>query len=189
MSDFDVLLEKGKNFHGDICPGIVMGTRIAMAGMRELGLDISEKNRDLMVYVEIDRCMTDAIQAVTGLTLGHRTLKLRDYGKFAATFVNLSNNKAVRISALDGPRKDPNEVDMKEIVKELSTIAEDDLFKIEEVKIDIPDEDIPGFPKYKTLCEKCGERILDRREVIVDDVTLCKACAEGPYYHNISENK
>ncbi len=65
MSDFDILLEKGRNFHGEVCPGIVLGTRVAMAGMRELGMDPFVRNRDLMVYVEIDRCMADAVQAVT----------------------------------------------------------------------------------------------------------------------------
>ncbi len=185
MSDFETLLEKGKNFHGDICPGIVMGTRIAMAGMRELEMNVFEKNRDLIVYVEIDRCMTDAIQAVTGLTMGHRTLKFRDYGKFAATFVDLSTNKAIRISALESSRGDPSEVSMDEIVEKLSNIPEEELMKIEAVQVDIPEEDIPGFPKYKTFCEECGERILDRREIIVDDKTFCKACAEGQYYQKI----
>lgn len=185
MSDFETLLEKGKNFHGDICPGIVMGTRIAMAGMRELEMNVFEKNRDLIVYVEIDRCMTDAIQAVTGLTMGHRTLKFRDYGKFAATFVDLSTNKAIRISALESSRGDPSEVDMDEIVEKLSNIPEEELMRIEAVQVDIPEEDIPGFPKYKTFCEECGERILDRREIIVDDKTFCKACAEGQYYQKI----
>lgn len=185
MSDFETLLEKGKNFHGDICPGIVMGTRIAMAGMRELEMNVFEKNRDLIVYVEIDWCMTDAIQAVTGLTMGHRTLKFRDYGKFAATFVDLSTNKAIRISALESSRGDPSEVDMDEIVEKLSNIPEEELMRIEAVQVDIPEEDIPGFPKYKTFCEECGERILDRREIIVDDKTFCKACAEGQYYQKI----
>ena len=57
--------------------------------------------------------------------------------------------------------------------------------RIEAVQVDIPEEDIPGFPKYKTFCEECGERILDRREIIVDDKTFCKACAEGQYYQKI----
>lgn len=188
MSNFDILLEKGKNFHGDICPGIVMGTRIAMAGMRELGMDVFEKNRDLIVYVEIDRCMTDAIQAVTGLTMGHRTLKYRDYGKFAATFVDLSTGKAVRISTVEGPRDNPGEVDMNEMIEKLSKVPEEELLKIEEVTVDIPPEDIPGFPKYRAVCDECGDRILDRREILDGEKTLCKACAEGPYYKLASDN-
>ena len=199
MSDFDILLGKGREFHGEVCPGIVMGTRIAMAGMRELGMDPSERNRDLMVYVEIDRCMADAVQAVTGITMGHRTLKYRDYGKFAATFVDMASGKAVRVSAVEGPpvNKDDDNVksdesnknsgmpDMKEMVEKLSKVPEEELLVIEEVKVDIPPQDIPGFPKYRAYCEQCGDRVLDRREVIVDGRTLCKACAEGPYYQKI----
>lgn len=199
MSDFDILLGKGKEFHGEVCPGIVMGTRITMAAMRELGMDPFKRNRDLMVYVEIDRCMADAVQAITGKTMGHRTLKYKDYGKFAATFVDMSTGKAVRISALEGPRVNEDDEseksdesnensgrpDMKDLVEKLSKVPEEELLVIEEVKVDIPPQDIPGFPKYRAYCEECGDRVLDHREVIVEGKTLCKACAEGPYYQKI----
>ncbi|HOI72134.1 MAG TPA: FmdE family protein [Methanobacterium sp.] len=192
MSDFDILLEKGRNFHGEVCPGIVLGTRVAMAGMRELGMDPFVRNRDLMVYVEIDRCMADAVQAVTGITMGHRTLKYKDYGKFAATFLDLSNGKAVRVSVLIGPptssdssNEGNTKPDMKEMVEKLSKTPEEELLVIEEVKVDIKENDIPGFPKFKAFCEECGDRVLDRREVIIDGRILCKACAEGPYYQKI----
>ncbi|TMS40250.1 MAG: formylmethanofuran dehydrogenase [Methanobacterium sp.] len=192
MSDFDILLEKGRNFHGEVCPGIVLGTKVAMTGMRELGMDPFVRNRDLMVYVEIDRCMADAVQAVTGITMGHRTLKYKDYGKFAATFLDLSNGKAVRVSVLAGPptssdssNEDNKKPDMKEMVEKLSKTPEEELLVIEEVKVDIKENDIPGFPKFKAFCEECGDRVLDRREVIIDGQTLCKACAEGPYYQKI----
>ena len=193
MNDFDVLLEKGRNFHGEVCPGIVIGTRIAMAGMKKLGMNPGERNRDLMVYVEIDRCMADAVQAVTGITMGHRTLKYKDYGKFAATFLDLSTGKAVRVSAAEGKRDPPKpgeksdngRPDMKKMVEKLSIVPEEELLLIEEVKVDIGEHDIPGFPKFKAYCEECGDRVLDRREVIVDGRTLCKACAEGSYYQKI----
>ena len=193
MSDFDILLEKGRNFHGEICPGIVIGTRIAMAGMRELGMDPMEKNRDLMVYVEIDRCMADAVQAVTGISMGHRTLKYKDYGKFAATFLDLSTGKAVRVSTVEGPREPSQsddktknaKPDMKGMVEKLSKVKEEELLVIEEVKVDICEHDVPGFPKYRAYCEECGDRVLDKREVIIDGKTLCKACAEIPYYQKI----
>lgn len=193
MNDFNVLLEKGRDFHGEVCPGIVMGTRIAMAGMRELGMNPFERNRDLMVYVEIDRCMADAVQAVTGISMGHRTLKYKDYGKFAATFLDLSSRKAVRISALEGPRvpaendnkEEDVRPDMKEMVEKLSRVPEEELLLIEEVKVNIGEHDIPGFPKYKAYCEECGDRVLDRREVNIEGRTLCKACVEGPYYQKI----
>ncbi|AIS31034.1 MULTISPECIES: FmdE family protein [Methanobacterium] len=189
MDDITPYLNKGREFHGDVCPGIVIGTRIALAGMRELGMNPEEKNRDLIVYVEIDRCMADAIQAVTGVTMGHRTLKYKDYGKFAATFLDLSTGKAVRISAAEGER-DPSpdnggNPNMAGMVEKLTQTPEEELLIIEEVEVDIGENDIPGFPKFKTYCEDCGDRILDSREVLVNGQTLCKACAEGPYYQKI----
>lgn len=189
MNDFNTLLEKGRDFHGEVCPGIVIGTRIAMAGMRELGMDPMDRNRDLMVFVEIDRCMADAIQAVTGISMGHRTLKYKDYGKFAATFLDLSSGKAVRVSAAEGPKpsqtedKSQNEKpDMKNMVEKLSKVSEEELLLIEDVEVNIGNHDVPGFPKYRAYCEECGDRVLDKREVVVDGKTLCKACAEGSYY-------
>jgi formylmethanofuran dehydrogenase subunit E len=193
MDDFKILLEKGRDFHGEVCPGIIIGTRIAIAGMRELGMDPFERNRDLMVYVEIDRCMADAVQAVTGITMGHRTLKYKDYGKFAATFVDLATKKAVRVSAMERPRTDQSSEtrgnrsrpDMKDMAKKLSCVPEEELLIIEEVKVDVQEHDIPGFPKFRAYCEECGDRVLDRREVILNGKTLCRACADGPYYQKI----
>ena len=103
-TDLDLLLQKAKAFHGEICAGIVLGTRMTMIGMRELGMNPMEKNRNLIVYVEIDRCIADAIQAITGCSLGHRTLKYRPYGKFAATYVDLKTGSAVRVNVLEKKR-------------------------------------------------------------------------------------
>lgn len=196
MDDINPYLNKGREFHGDVCAGIVMGTRIALAGLRELGMNPDERNRDLVVYVEIDRCMADAVQAVTGITMGHRTLKFKDYGKFAATFMDLSNGKAVRVSAVENPqppqsdqKSDVERPDMNQMVEKLINVPEEELILIEEVEVDIGEHDIPGFPKFRAYCEECGDRVLDRREVIVDGRTLCKACAEGSYYQKISVSK
>lgn len=180
MSDFDTLLEKARVFHGDVCPGIVMGTRMTMAGMRELGMNPMEKNRDLIIYVEIDRCATDAIQAITGVTLGHRTLKHRDYGKFAATFVDSSSKNAVRIAAI--PKKREQEQDFQAIAQSLATIPESELFTIQKVTMNIPDEDLPGLPTHSEFCSTCGEQILDSREVNTNGIIKCKNCANGSYY-------
>ncbi|HHT18864.1 MAG: FmdE family protein [Euryarchaeota archaeon] len=196
MDNINRYLDKGKEFHGDVCAGIVIGTKIALTGLKELGMNPDEHNRDLMVYVEIDRCMADAVQAVTGITMGHRTLKYKDYGKFAATFLDLSNGKAVRVSAIENPqstqsneKSDDERPDMKKMVEKLIKTPEKDLLLIEEVEVDVGEHEIPGFPKFRAYCEECGDKVMDRREVIVDGRTLCKACAEGPYYRKISESK
>ena len=102
---FDVMLQKALNFHGHKCVGLVLGTRIAIAGLGKLGINDPANARDLIVYVEIDRCLADAIQATTGCTIGHRRLKHVDYGKFAATFVDTSKKKAVRVSVREEARQ------------------------------------------------------------------------------------
>ena len=96
MNDFEVYLKKAGDYHGHICAGIALGTKMTLAAMKDLGLNPAVKNKNLIVYAEIDRCMTDAVQVITGCSLGHRSLKYVDYGKFAATFVNLDTGKAVR---------------------------------------------------------------------------------------------
>jgi len=180
METLDVLLQKAKEFHGEICPGIVLGTRMAIAGMRELGMDPLKKNHDLIVYVEIDRCATDAIQAITGCSLGHRSLKFMNYGKFAATFIDTGKDKAVRIATL--PKRSDQPKDMKEVARILCYAPENEILKIQDVKVKIPTEDMPGLPSHVDICSGCGEQIMDGKEVNSDGKILCKNCAAGSYY-------
>jgi formylmethanofuran dehydrogenase subunit E len=180
MSDFDFYLKKAGDFHGHVCTGIALGTRISLAAMQALGLKPGMRHKNLIVYAETDRCMTDAVQSVTGCSLGHRSLKHIDYGKFAATFVNLDTGKAVR-----GTIKEhfSNAVSIEETVQKLSGIPDSELVTLQEVIINIPETDLPGLPKQKAICASCGERIMDGREVNKDNRILCKACACGGYYH------
>ncbi len=177
QKELDHYLEKARALHGGVCAGIVMGTRIALAGMRELGMDPDKRNRDLIVFVEIDRCMTDAAQAVTGATLGRRTLKYVNHGKFAATFLDLKTGRAVRIARRDVEfRKDE---DMKEYFR---NVPEDELIELEEVEVELSDLDLPGFPQRTDECRQCGELIFDGRGVNRKDTLLCRHCADGSYY-------
>lgn len=180
MELIEILLQKAKEFHGEICPGIVMGTRMTIAGLREIGMDPLQKTHDLIVYVEIDRCATDAIQAITGVSLGHRSLKFMNYGKFAATFINTRTNKAVRVTAL--PKRPDQPQDMKEVATMVCNAPEEELFLIQQVHVTIPREDLPGFPTHKDVCTRCGEQIMDSKEIIIDEKAVCKNCAHGSYY-------
>jgi formylmethanofuran dehydrogenase subunit E len=183
MSDFDLLLARAKEFHGDLCAGIVLGTRMTMIGIRELGMNPMERTKNLIVYVEIDRCIADAIQAITGCSLGHRSLKYRPYGKFAATYINLKTGEAVRVSVIEKKRTEKTGQEaMKDAVKILLEAPEADLFRIKRVKVDIPDGDMPGMPKYHARCGRCSEMIVDNKEVTVDGTILCGNCAHGSYY-------
>jgi formylmethanofuran dehydrogenase subunit E len=182
MSDYEVLFNKAKAFHGHVCAGIVLGTRLTIAGMRELGMNPHEHQRNLIVYMEIDRCGADAVQAITGCSLGHRSLKHKDFGKFAATFVDIATKKAVRVAVNEKNRAENDKLDQKDMIKALGECPEEEILKIEQVQIDIPEDDIPGFPKGKAICSLCGERVMDNRHVTVDGKPFCKNCATTSYY-------
>ena len=179
MKDLEFYLKKVGDYHGHICAGIVYGTRISLAAMKRLGMDPDVKNKNLIVYVEIDRCMTDAVQVLSGCHLGHRSLKYVDYGKFAATFVDTTANRAVRGSIKES-FKGSDKID--ELIKTVSDLPEEAVVNLKEVKVSIPPLDLPGFPQRRENCSKCGEKISDGREVIKDGIVLCRGCANGNYY-------
>lgn len=198
MDNYQILIEKARALHGEICPGVVLGTKMSITAMEELGMDPVEKNKDLIVYVEIDRCMTDAIQAITGCTLGHRTLKYKDYGKFIATFVDMATGRAIRVSARDDKsssfpgfwtwmeniiqqnennRSNPDKNGMKLAVEKLSKMSEKELLNVEEIDIKIPENEIPSFPHDISVCSICGEHVIDRKEFKIGGKVICESCA------------
>lgn len=191
---FDELLEDSTRIHGHICAGQVIGVRMSMIGLREIGINDpkGKERKSLYVLVEIDRCATDAIQTVTGCCLGKRSLKWLDYGIMAATFVNLTSGKAVRITAREESRelakKYSPEVEgkYKQQLEAYRVMPEEELFKIEQVQITIPEQDMPGRPMKRVQCEECGDWVQDCREIEKDGRTLCKSCALGRYYQVIS---
>jgi formylmethanofuran dehydrogenase subunit E len=179
MNEFESYLKKAGDFHGHACAGTALGTKMALAAMKALGMDPATKHKNLIVYVEIDRCMTDAVQAITGCSLGHRSLKYVDYGKFAATFVDLKNGRALRATikeSFDSHRP------IEEISAILAKIPDDELVILQEVKIDIPETDLPGSPTKRAYCSICGERVMDGREFDRNGKALCRACGDGKYY-------
>jgi formylmethanofuran dehydrogenase subunit E len=179
MRSLEEDLKAAEAFHGHLCHGMVLGVHMARYGCRALGIDDPRHYRDLVVYVEMDRCASDAVSVVTGVTLGRRRLKWVDYGKMGATFVDLVTERAYRIAPRPevphaGPDEDPLEVwkDWKE----------EELFSCTPVRVAIPLEDRPGRPLTTARCSVCSEKIQDRREVELEGKILCRACAERPYY-------
>lgn len=194
MRSFDELLMDASTMHrGCVCPGQVLGVRMAMLGCQLLGIDGLAQGKRLIVYVEIDRCMADAIAAVTGCRLGKRTLKHMDYGKCACTFVDTRTGRAVRVSARDDARSyagryAPFGLDKNAAQCEAYKIMPDDeLFVVQEVVVDIPDHDQPGQPVSRMVCAICAEGINDRREVRLNGQVLCRPCAQGGYYRSLRQ--
>jgi len=179
MTEFEKYLKKAGDSHGHICAGIALGTKMTLAAMKILGLNPNVRNKNLIVYAEIDRCMTDAVQSITGCSLGHRSLKHVDYGKFAATYVNLDTGRAVR-ATIRGNFNSSDDID--EVCKIINETPDENMVILQKVELDIPQTDLPGFPVNDAQCAVCGERIMDGRAVLQDDKTLCRGCAYGTYY-------
>jgi formylmethanofuran dehydrogenase subunit E len=174
--------------HGHLCAGQVLGVRLAMLGLRELGIDdpITERKR-IVTYVEIDRCVTDAVALVANCRLGKRALKFRDWGKVAATFCDLQTGRAVRIAAKESSKQTAKEMfpDMPKDAgqqRAYAQLSDEVLFTKEWVKVAIGPEDLPGFRGPRIVCAECGEGINFKREVVRDGRALCRACAGERYY-------
>lgn len=190
VMDFETLLEESVRIHGHLCPGQVLGVRMSMLGLRLIGID-EPKGKDrkaLIVFVEMDRCATDAVQSVTGCSLGKRTLKFMDYGKMAATFFNLRTGKAVRVVAKEEARERAKEYfpDMEDKyraqLEAYKIMPEEELFETVPVIVRLRPEDMPGRPLRRVRCDECGEYVQDMREVYKDGKVLCKPCNSGRYY-------
>lgn len=193
MQSFDDYLEMATTMHrGCACPGQVLGTRMAMLGCGLLGITPPDQEKRLFAFVEIDRCLADAVAAVSGCRLGKRTLKYLDFGKAAATFYDQKTDRAIRIVARDDSRDKvslyagPHMEKYEAQVHAYRVMPTEDLFTVQEVAIEILPEDRPGRPVSRVSCERCGEGISDRREVYVDGQSLCRACAHGAYYLSLS---
>lgn len=161
-----------------------------MRGLQLLGIDDphGKDRKRLITFVEIDRCATDAVAVVTGCRLGKRALKFRDWGKVAATFVDLESGRAVRVCAKESSkalaRQLHPEIESKNQQQMLAyrEMATSDLFTEQWVKVTLPAEDLPGYKGERIVCETCGEGINFHREVLRDGKTLCRACAGECYY-------
>lgn len=192
---YEILLKRAQDLHGEMCPGVIMGTRMSIAAMNALNMDPMNLNENLMVTVETDRCMPDAIQAITGCTVGRRTLKCRDYGKFVATFVDTATREAVRISARDdlddsvpglwiwfenvsklAKEKNMSKVmeEKKSAVEKLSEMPDEDLLSLKRLQAE--NIKIPGIPQHIVTCSICGEHVMDKKEITVGDKPVCQSC-------------
>jgi formylmethanofuran dehydrogenase subunit E len=190
FNQFDALLEESIRAHGHLCAGQVLGVRMSMLGLNAIGISDPKgaDRKKLIVFVEMDRCATDAVQSVTGCSLGRRSMKFMDFGKMAATFVNLTTNTAVRVVAKEESRDAAKNrvtafVDKyKAQIEAYKIMSEDELFDIQTVSVKLKPEDLPGRPLRRIQCQSCSEHVQDMREVLVDGKVLCRQCAGEGYY-------
>jgi len=184
LNNYEQLLAVAGKFHGGSpCAGICIGTRMTMTALRRIGIGdpMGADRKKLIVFVEIDRCATDAIMALTGCKPGRRTMKVLDYGKMASTFINLETGKAVRVAA-SMKRK----LNTGEGTPDLSGIPDEELFSIHDVEVQLHPEDMPGKPLRRVACARCGESVMDGRDEEVAGEFVCRPCATGQSYYRIS---
>jgi formylmethanofuran dehydrogenase subunit E len=196
LKDFNILLEESSTVHGHLCPGQVVGVRMAMLGCRLIGLN-EPTNRDqikkLIVYVEMDRCTADAVAHVTGAKLGRRSLKFMDYGIMAATFLNMETGGAFRIVSTEESRElamqYAPEIENKsgQQLEAYKRMPDSVLFRVQQVSIKLSEFDLPGPTRRKVVCADCGQTIRDHREVVEKGRILCKPCTRSSYFREARE--
>lgn len=185
MRTFEEDIEIGREYHGHLCAGMVLGVRMARYLCTEMGMDDPRGDRDLTVFVEMARCPTDAVYVVTGITVGRRRVKLVDLGKFAMTFVDPRTGRALRAAARTEIPSAPRGTDP---VAFFAGYTDAELFDVRAVHVEIAPEDMPGHPKRRVPCESCGEEVLDARDVARDGRLLCRHCAGEIVYYVPAES-
>lgn len=196
MDSFESLLEESAKIHGHLCPGQVVGVRMALLGCRLIGLDnpkSREQIKKLLVYVEMDRCTADAVAYVTGVKLGRRSLKFMDYGIMAATFLNLDTGSSYRILSTEESRElsdiyapEVSGKGARQIIA-YEKMPDSVLFRVQKVHVKISELDMPGPTKQKIECSRCGQIVRDGREVEENGQILCKPCSGKCYFSHARE--
>jgi formylmethanofuran dehydrogenase subunit E len=196
MQDFDTLLKNSAAAHGHLCPGQVVGVRMAMLGCRLIQLDEPtriDQIKKLIVFVEMDRCTGDAVAHVTGVKLGRRSLKYMDYGIMAATFVNLETDTAFRVISTEeardlAPAYAPEISDKyARQLEAYKRMPDSVLFRVQQVRVNMNEYDLPGPTRKKVSCSRCGQVVRDNRELVKNGYILCKPCAHGAYFSEAKE--
>lgn len=195
MPDLQDLLTESAARHSHLCPRQVLGVRAAQTAGEVLGLDLPVHEKKLLVISETDGCFVDGLEVGAGVRVGHRTLRIADYGKIAATFVDLESGRAIRIAPAADVRSTAwgwaadQDNRYAAQLKGYQLMPSAELFTIQEVCLE-PDLDaIISQPGLRAICEACGEEIINQREVLQNNQTLCLACAGPAYYRSTRPKK
>ncbi len=184
----DEILKTSAARHQHLCPRQVLGARLGLRAAQELRLALPQGDKRLLAIIETDGCFADGVSVATGCTVGHRTLRVEDYGKVAATFVDTVTGQTIRIAPRSTARQHAAayvpEVRNKWEAQLLGyqRMPDDELLSVQVVQLKVSIAQIVSQPGRKVLCEVCGEEIINEREVMRDGLTLCRACAGGAYY-------
>jgi formylmethanofuran dehydrogenase subunit E len=191
MQSLESILRESAKRHKHLCPRQVLGARMSLLAGEILELELPRADKRLLVIAETDGCTVDGIIAATGCHVGGRTLRIVDFGKVAATFLDTYTEEAIRIvpnrrsRALASDYSPNARNDWEAMLLGYQLIPADNLFIIQRVQLINSLAKLISKPTKKSECKNCGEEIINGREVIRDGLTLCRACA-GECYYQIS---
>jgi formylmethanofuran dehydrogenase subunit E len=188
------ILERSMQDHDHLCPRQILGARIGIAGMKALNFTEPPQKKELLVITETDGCFVDGVIAATSCSVGHRTLRVEDYGKVAVTFVDTKTSRAVRVA----PRLDIRERASAHVpneprhyfaqMKAYQFMPDEEMFKVQEVVLETSVEQVMSHPGMRVNCDVCGEEIMNEREIKQRRRVLCRACASTSYYQPANQN-
>jgi formylmethanofuran dehydrogenase subunit E len=181
-------LDKSASNHSHLCPRQILGVRLGLLGLKSLGFSEPPAKKRLLIILETDGCFADGVSAATDCSVGHRTLRVEDYGKTAAVFIDTVTKQAVRIAPTLNIREKACQCAVNEPrhyfaqMQAYQNMPDREMFTITPVALNTPVEDIVSRPGTRVNCDVCGEEILNEREVKQINLTLCRSCAGLGYY-------
>jgi formylmethanofuran dehydrogenase subunit E len=187
--NLQILLEKSMSSHSRLCPRQILGVRLGLCGLKALNLEANQSEKRLLVITETDGCFVDGVSAATNCYVGHRTLRVEDYGKAAATFIDTQTGQAVRVAPLSTIRENASDHAPDEphrYAAQLSayqTMPDDEMFTVTVVELTRSLDEILSRPGLRVICDICGEEVMNEREIRLEGRILCRPCAGDSYYH------
>lgn len=194
MEDLQIILATAAREHSHLCPRQILGVRIGLRGICSLELEPNRGSKRFLVITEMDGCFADGLSAATHCTVGHRTLRVEDYGKTAATFIDTQTRKAIRVVPVLDIREcacafvpdEPRHYFAQ--MRAYQSMPDEEMLTVREVFLNTSIEQIVSRPGLRVNCDVCGEEIMNEREVIRNNLTLCRACAGYGYYQSIMKD-
>lgn len=188
MATFEELLDRCAALHRHVCPRQVLGIRMGLWAGELLGLEVPQQNKRLLAIVETDGCFSDGVAVAANCWVGRRTMRVEDYGKVAATFVDTQTGMAWRLAPHPAVRSqaalyaEGAANRWQAMLIGYQQMPRDELLVAQRVELTMPVREIVSRAGVRARCERCGEEIINAREVVLDGVTLCRSCAVGGYY-------
>lgn len=190
----DILLEKSASRHKKLCPRQILGVRMGLFGLDLMKMDIAKHEKRLCVIIEMDGCFADGVEVATECTIGGRTLKVKDFGKVAATFLDLWLEKAIRLSVREGVRQlaleyaDHARNRYEAQLQGYKIMPYEELFFVQDVLLEKPIREVVGEAGKRVKCDRCGEEVMNGREIDVKGMTWCRSCFGDTYYVEVDTN-